>query len=113
MKPVVLLIGKLPHVIGNVAEELDHLPIQWLGAHDHSEVVRQLETEPRISCVIMGAGLDDQIRGDLIGIIASLRPDVCIHLKDRASGPEGLVPFVERVVQMEVLQHHHAVTAPD
>ncbi|EDZ46706.1 hypothetical protein RBY4I_1923 [Rhodobacterales bacterium Y4I] len=103
MKPVVLLIGKLPHVIGNVAEQLDHLPIQWLGAHDQPEVVRQLETEPRIECVIMGAGLDDQIRGDLIGIIAALRPDVCIHLKDRASGPEGLVPFVERVVQMEVL----------
>ena len=105
MKPVVLLIGKLPHVIGNVAEQLDHLPIQWLGAHDQPEVVRQLETEPRIVCVIMGAGLDDQTRGDLIGIIAALRPDVCIHLKDRSSGPEGLVPFVERVVQMQVLNH--------
>ncbi|MEX0301998.1 MAG: hypothetical protein AB3N24_06200 [Leisingera sp.] len=103
MKPVVLLIGKLPHVIGDVAEQLDHLPIQWLGAHDQPEVVRQLETEPRIECVIMGAGLDDQTRGDLIGIIAALRPDVCIHLKDRSSGPEGLVPFVEQVVQMRVL----------
>lgn len=111
MKPVVLLIGKLPHVIGNVAQELDHLPIQWLGAHDQPEVVRQLETEPRIACVIMGAGLDDRVRGDLIGIIAALRPDVCIHLKDRASGPEGLVPFVERVVRMQLLSppQHMAV----
>lgn len=111
MKPVVLLIGKLPHVIGNVAEQLDHLPIQWLGAHDQPEVVRQLETEPRIECVIMGAGLDDRIRGDLIGIIAELRPDVCIHLKDRASGPDGLVPFVERVVRMEVLPNHARTAA--
>jgi len=103
MNPVVLLIGRLPAVIGNVARQLDHLPIEWLGAHDHPEVVRQLENEPRISCVIMGAGLDDAIRGDLIGIIAALRPDVCIHLKDRASGPDGLVPFVERVVQQELL----------
>ena len=103
MKPLVLLIGKLPHVIGNVARELDHLPIEWLGAHDHPEVVRQLETEPRICCVIMGAGLDDQIRGDLIGVIAALRPDLCIHLKDRASGPYGLVPFVERVIAQDVL----------
>lgn len=103
MHPVVLLIGRLPHVIGNVARELDHLPIEWLGAHDHAEVVRQLENEPRISCVIMGAGLDDSVRGDLIGVIASLRPDVCIHLKDRASGPDGLVPFVERVVSQEIL----------
>mgnify|MGYP001627932851 CR=1 FL=1 len=103
MHPVVLLIGRLPHVIGNVARELVHLPIEWLGAHDHAEVVRQLENEPRISCVIMGAGLDDSVRGDLIGVIASLRPDVCIHLKDRASGPDGLVPFVERVVSQEIL----------
>ena len=103
MHPVVLLIGRLPAVIGNVALQLDHLPIEWLGAHDHAEVVRQLETEPRIACVIMGAGLDDGMRGDLIGLIASLRPDVCIHLKDRASGPDGLVPFVQRVVQQELL----------
>ena len=103
MHPVVLLIGRLPKVIGNVARQLDHLPIEWLGAHDHAEVVRQLEAEPRIACVIMGAGLDDDIRGDLIGIIASLRPDVCIHLKDRTSGPDGLVPFVQRVVQQEFL----------
>lgn len=104
MHPVVLLIGKLPHVIGNVAKELDHLPIRWLGAHDHAETVRQLDSEPGIACVIMGAGLDDQLRGDLVGLIATLRPDNCIHLKDRASGPEGLVPFVERVVRMEVLE---------
>ncbi|KCV82590.1 hypothetical protein ATO10_06596 [Actibacterium atlanticum] len=103
MYPVVLLIGRLPHVIGNVAEELSHLPIEWLGAHDHPEVVRQLETEPRIDCVIISGGLDDKIRGDLIGIIATLRPDLCIHIKDRASGPEGLVPFVERVVGQELL----------
>lgn len=105
MEPVVLLVGRLPHVIGDVARELEDLPIRWLGAHDHGEVVRQLDTEPGISCVIMGAGLEDDIRGDLIGIIAEKRPDVCIHLKDRASGPEGMVPFVRQVVQGGILKH--------
>ncbi|WP_298935346.1 hypothetical protein [uncultured Ruegeria sp.] len=104
MKPVVLLIGRLPNVIGDVALQLDHLPIQWLGAHDQAEVRHQLDTEPRITCAIMGAGLDDVVRGEMIGIIASRRPDICIHLKDRASGPEGLVPFVLRVVQHEILE---------
>lgn len=103
MKPVVLLVGRLPHVIGDVARQLDHLPIDWLGAHNQDEVVHQLTSEPRIACVIMGAGLDDTVRGHLVGIIASHRPDICIHLKDRASGPAGLVPFVERVVRHEVL----------
>jgi hypothetical protein len=104
MEPVVLLVGRLPHVIGNVARQLDDLPIRWLGAHDHGEVVRQLDTEPGIQCVIMGAGLDDNIRGDLIGIIAGKRPDICIHLKDRASGSEGMVPFVRQVVEGGLLK---------
>lgn len=112
MQPVVLLVGRLPHVIGNVARQLEHLPIQWLGAHNQEEVIRQLRAEPRIACVIMGAGLDDRIRGDLIGVIAAHRPDLCIHLKDRASGPEGLVPFVTRVVEHEVLRPMEPLPRP-
>ena len=47
MNPVVLLVGRLPHVTGAAARELEHLPVDWLGAHDEAEVVRQLEAEPR------------------------------------------------------------------
>ncbi|GGH35308.1 hypothetical protein SAMN05444007_10887 [Cribrihabitans marinus] len=104
MKPVVLLIGRLPNVVADVAQQLGHLPIEWLGAHDKAEVIHQLESEPRISCVVMGAGLDDSVRGALIGVIASRRPDLCIHVKDRASGPEGLLPFAARVVRHELLE---------
>lgn len=105
MQPIVLIVGQMPH-IGRVTNELSHLPIQWLGAHDHGEVVRQLDTEPRIECVIMGAGLDDRIRGDLIGVIAQMRPDLCMYLKDRSSGPDGLAPFVARIVENLVLRGH-------
>ncbi|WP_421702555.1 hypothetical protein [Aliiroseovarius sp.] len=104
MKPVVLLVGRLPDVISNVARQLEDLPIQWLGAHDREEVIHQLEAEPGIRAVVMGAGLDDAIRGELIGVIAARRPDICIHLKDRASGVPGMAPFVRRVVEMEVLE---------
>ncbi len=107
MKPVVLLVGRLPDVISNVARQLEDLPIQWLGAHDRDEVIHQLDAEPGIRAVVMGAGgLDDSIRGELIGVIAARRPpDICIHLKDRASGVPGMAPpFVRRVVEMEVLQ---------
>ncbi len=98
MKPVVLLVGRLPGIVGHLADELEDLPIRWLGAHDHGEVVHQLEHEPGIALVIMGAGLDDNIRGDIVGVIAAIRPDVTIHLKDRASGPGGMAAFVRRVV---------------
>ncbi|NND69959.1 MAG: hypothetical protein HKN43_00105 [Rhodothermales bacterium] len=104
MVPVILLVGRLPSVVEDIESQLDDLPIEWLGAHDREEVIRQLEAEPNICSVIIGAGLDDTIRGDLIGIIASRRPDICIHLKDRKSGPAGMAPFVRRVVSMDVLR---------
>ena len=95
MKPVVLLVGRLPGVVGNVAKALEDMPIRWLGAHNRAEVIQQLDTEPGIACVVMGAGLD--------GVIAARRPDITIHLKDRASGPDGLLSFTQRVVEAMVL----------
>ena len=103
MTPVVLLIGRLPTVVETVARELEEFPVQWLGAHNREEVIAQLEREPGIAVVVMGAGIDDRLRGELIGVIASHRPDLCIHVKDRASGPSGMAPFVRRVVQADLL----------
>ncbi|NJO32078.1 MAG: hypothetical protein HC869_02055 [Rhodospirillales bacterium] len=104
MKPVVLLVGRLPNVIANVAKQLEDLPVEWLGAHNREEVIRQLEMEPKIACVVMGAGLGDSIQGDLIGVIAQRRPDLCIHVKDRSSGPQGMAPFVRRMVEVDLLR---------
>ncbi len=101
MKPVVLLIGKLRQVIGSVPQQLDHLPVNWLGAHDHAEVMHQLDHEPNIACAIIGGSLPDDVRGDIVAMIASQRPDICIHVKDRASGPDAMADFVERVVRMQ------------
>lgn len=98
MKPVVLLVGKLPGIVGQLADQLEDMPVRWLGAHDHGEVVHQLEKEPGIALVIMGAGLDDGIRGDLVGVIAATRPDLTIHLKDRSSGSGAMAAFVRKVV---------------
>ena len=104
MKPVVLLIGRLPGIVGHLADQLEDLPIRWLGAHNRAEVIRQLEAEPGIACVIMGAGLDDEVRGELVGVIAGRRPDISIHLKDRASGSDGMAGFVRTVAEAVVLR---------
>ncbi|WPY94066.1 hypothetical protein T8T21_13270 [Limimaricola variabilis] len=97
MKPVILLVGRLPGVVETVSSALEDLPVEWLGAHDRDEVERQLDAEPNIACVVIGAGLDDRIRGELIGVIAGRRPDITIHLKDRASGPGGMAPFARSI----------------
>ena len=103
MKPVVLLVGRLPGIVGHLADELQDLPVEWLGAHDRAEVARQLEAEPGIATVIMGAGYTDALRGELMHEIAALRPDLSIHVKDRASGSDGMADFVRKVVNGIVL----------
>ena len=40
MKPVVLLVGRLPGVIGGIAQQLQDLPVEWLGAHDGLPKIR-------------------------------------------------------------------------
>ncbi len=108
MKPVVLLVGKLPYVLGSVAQDLSHLPIEWLGAHDVDEVQRQLDAEPRICTVIIGGSLDDRVRGDLVCVILRKRPDLRIHIKDRASGPGAMLGFVKQIVESMDLRTEEA-----
>ena len=36
MRPIVLLVGKLPGVIGDIARQLSDMEVEWLGAHDHA-----------------------------------------------------------------------------
>lgn len=103
MRPVVLLVGKLPGIAGRIEAALGDLAVEWLGAHDVEEVIRQLEAEPNIRCVVIGGTLGDDVRGALVGVIARRRPDLTIHVKDRQSGPEGMPAFARRVVEAVVL----------
>jgi hypothetical protein len=103
MKPVVLLVGRLPGIESRIEPVLHDMPVQWLGAHNRAEVERQLDAESAIRCVIVGGTLDDEARGEIAAVVARRRPDLSIHLKDRASGPEGMPDFTRRVVEAMVL----------
>ena len=93
----VLLMGRLSDIVDNVARALNDMPLSFVGATNADEVKQRLKDHPEIALAVMGAGLDDAMRGELIEIIAAARPDVTIHLKDRDSGPGGMSPFVRRV----------------
>ena len=104
MTPVVLLVGQLKNVVNAAAAKLDYMPVRWLGAHNRDQALEQLEAEPGIAAAIIGGTLDDAVRGEIVAAIASRRPDICIYVKDRASGPDAFSTFVERVVRNMVLQ---------
>ena len=103
MTPVVLLVGQLENVISSAATDLNDRPVRWLGAHSREQVVEQLEAEPAIAAAIIGGTLPDQVRGDIVAAIAAARPDICIYVKARASGPDAFKDFVSQVVDRMVL----------
>ncbi len=47
----------------------------------------------------MGAGLDLDVRCEIIKLIFSLSHTTTVHMKDYASGPEGMLPFVNSVLK--------------
>jgi DNA-binding NtrC family response regulator len=83
-KNAVLLMGRLPDIVKNVSDSLADMPVRFVGATNADEVRHKLKDKPDIALAVMGAGLDDATRGDLIEIIADARPDMTIHLKDRS-----------------------------
>ena len=73
-------------------------PVTWAEAGTEVDILKSLQGYPDIRLAAMGAGLDDVTRGRLIAVIAAARPDVTIHLKDRASGPGGMAEFVVKLI---------------
>ena len=56
-----------------------------------------------LEVLIDEAALSARIAALAREIRAAYPPDVPIHLKERSSGPDGMAPFVRRVVEGTVL----------
>lgn len=93
-----LLVGRLPGIVDNIKAQIQVPGLEMYGATNDAEVRAEVTNHP-IDTVIMGGGLDDDTRGALCETIMSIREDICIHLKDRASGPEGMAAFVRGVIK--------------
>jgi hypothetical protein len=46
----------------------------------------------------MGAGLDIDVRLEIIRTIFTMSDSTTVHMKDVASGPEGFLPFVRALL---------------
>jgi DNA-binding response OmpR family regulator len=93
----VLLLGRKPILVEAVS---DQLQVEGVTLYSGTgiEEVRDLFEKEAIDIVIMGAGLPIDLRCEIVKTVASLSETTTIHLKDRQSGPQGMVPFVNGVL---------------
>ncbi|MBY8166576.1 hypothetical protein KW507_07825 [Vibrio fluvialis] len=93
----VLLLGRKGIVVEDVQNQLN-IPKVELFSGTNLEEVRSIFAENKIDHVIMGAGIELQERLNIIQIIFELSESTTVHMKDFASGPQGMLPFVSSIL---------------
>ncbi len=94
----VLLLGRLGVVIADVQQQLRRPDIQLFGGTGVDDV-RSAFAQAHIDHVIMGAGIDLEIRLEIIREVFLLSDTTTVHMKDRVSGSQGFLPFVRSVIR--------------
>ncbi|MGO9081629.1 MAG: hypothetical protein ACLQDY_21730 [Streptosporangiaceae bacterium] len=97
MTTTALILGKTAAVIEEAADHLN-LPDVDLRTGTGLDDLRAAFAGGRIDHVLMGAGLDLKTRLRIVEEIFLLSETTTVHMKDVASGPQGMLPFVRAVL---------------
>ena len=97
-KKTILLLGRLGINVENVRKNLSVRDVELLARTDLNEGKTAFD-ESTIDIVIMGAGIDLDDRIAIIRYIFETSNSTTVHMKDRQSGPAGMLPFVDNVLK--------------
>lgn len=97
MTKCVLLLGRTAAVLEDAERQIELGGFELL-ARTGIDGVRGAFAERHIDHVIMGAGLDLAVRLEIVREVFERSDTTTVHMKDRNSGPEGLLPFVRAIL---------------
>ena len=92
-----LLLGRKGIIVDDVKDKLDATDISLFGGTSLQDVKDAFNRQD-INIVIMGAGIDINDRLDIISYIFETSNSTTVHMKDWDSGPAGMLPFVNGVL---------------
>jgi DNA-binding response OmpR family regulator len=93
----VLLVGRMRTVLDEVQARLPTDNIILLLATNLQEVKAAFASNT-IDTVIMGAGIELDQRLEIVRHIFEASNSTTVHMKDRDSGPEGMLPFAVKII---------------
>jgi hypothetical protein len=97
-KKSILLLGRLGLNVENVRKNLSVRDVELLAGTNLKEVKTAFD-ESTIDIVIMGAGIDLNDRIAIVRYVFETSSSTTVHMKDRQSGPAGMLPFVDNVLK--------------
>ena len=92
-----LLLGRKGIIVDDVKDTIDTRNIT-LFVGTSLQDVKDSFNQQNIDIVIMGAGIDIDVRLDIIRYIFETSKSTTVHMKDWDSGPAGMLPFVSGVL---------------
>jgi len=92
-----LLVGLKPVIVEEAKKQIEAKNVNLFIASSMQEV--QDVFSHHIDIVIMGAGLELADRLKIVKYIFEESNSTTVHMKDRESGPEGFVPFINKVLE--------------
>ena len=96
----VLILGRRRSVVDDAEHQLElDLPGTHVLEGTSIEDARAAFAQTTIDHVIMGAGIDLEDRLQIIREIFQASDTTSVHMKDRASGPQGFLPFIRAVLR--------------
>ena len=100
MPPIkkILLVGRLLTKIPT-ADEVPVKDFELFVASDLDEARSVFEQNSnQIDIVIMGAGIELEKRLEIVRYVFNTSNITSVHMKDWESGPEGFIPFINKVL---------------
>ncbi len=93
----VLLLGVIAAIVEDVEQQLQMSEVEFIGGTSVDDV-RSAFAQAEINHVIIGGGLDLEIRLKMVQQVFQTSDLASVHMKDQMSGPEGFLPFVRSVL---------------
>ncbi|OAA81482.1 hypothetical protein LEL_01027 [Akanthomyces lecanii RCEF 1005] len=104
----ILLLGRKGIVVDDAKSQIDDPGLEILGGTCIDDVRAAFADDGggggggatgSIDHVFMGAGIDLELRLEIVREIFQRSSTTTVHLKDASSGPKGFLPFVKAVLE--------------
>lgn len=97
MATTVLVLGLKAIVVEDVRAQLNIPDIEIRGGTSFEDM-KAVFAETSVDHVLMGAGLDLEVRLRIVRAVFELSDHTTVHMKDKGSGSAGFGPFVQAVL---------------
>lgn len=95
----ILLLGRKGIVVEDAKSQINDPELEIHGGTGIEDVRAAFANNAKIDHVFMGAGIDIDLRLEIVREIFQLSGTTSVHLKDASSGPQGFLPFVKAVLE--------------